>query len=216
MTFGSTRNAEVAGNDYGTTVPVSNINDRFAGAPPPDVKRPMLLVNAATAKTSLQIGMLWHCVYPWDIRLEKIAAACIERGHKVCVVSKGKDGLPAKGHHQGAEIVRVLPSFPGLGKAGSKALGYPLFFNPIWQSAVVKAFSEAQVDLIVVRDLPLAMMAVWAGKRLNKPVVIDMAENYPAALQAYQNPKYRPFLFNNAWLPRKYEERAVANLQHVL
>jgi glycosyltransferase involved in cell wall biosynthesis len=42
-----------------------------------------------------------------------------------------------------------------------------------------------------------------------------MAENYPAALQAYHNPLYRPFLFNNAWLPRKYEELSLAQLQHV-
>src|SRR6185503_2588905 len=32
-------------------------------------------------------------------------------------------------------------------------------------------------------DLPLAPLALWVGRRLGVPVVVDIAENYPAMLK---------------------------------
>jgi glycosyltransferase involved in cell wall biosynthesis len=164
---------------------------------------------------SLRIGFLWHCVYPWDVRLEKIANACIEAGHTVCMVSKGRRDLACTEVVCGAEVRRVFRApgdFPGW---AAKIANYPLFLNPAWRAAALNTFREKQVDLIIVRDLPLALLGVRVGKALNKPVILDMAENYPAALIAYQNPLYRPFLFGNAWLPRKYEQLCLQRLQHV-
>jgi len=95
-------------------------------------------------------------------------------------------------------------------------LTYPLFFNPVWVYATWKALREENVDLIVVRDLPLALLAGCLGAILRKPVIMDMAENYPAALVAYRNPLYKPFLIGNAWLPKQLERISLKSLDHVL
>lgn len=163
----------------------------------------------------MKIGFIWHCVYPWDVRLEKMMKACAEQGHEVVLISKGKRGLP-KRQTLGTLRVRRVWTASRLPNVLQKALIYPLFFNPVWPLATWKALGEENVDVIVVRDLPLALMAGLLGLALNKPVIMDMAENYPAALMAYENPLYKPFLFANAWLPKQLEKIALKTLAHVL
>ncbi len=163
----------------------------------------------------MNIGFIWHGTYPWDVRLEKMSDACIEAGHSVSIVCKRKAGGPQSETVNRAEVFRVSlkTANPGL---GSKLATYPLFFNPIWRSRALAALTASKVDVVIVRDLPLAGLGIWIGKRLRKPVLLDMAENYPAALVAYQNPLYKPFLVNNAWLPRRYEEYVVQRVNHIL
>jgi glycosyltransferase involved in cell wall biosynthesis len=43
--------------------------------------------------------------------------------------------------------------------------------------------AETGCAAIIVRDLPLCPVAIWAGRRHRLPVIFDMAENYPALLQ---------------------------------
>src|SRR5690606_4428317 len=38
-------------------------------------------------------------------------------------------------------------------------------------------------DVLIVRDLPLCPTAIGVGRRLGVPVVLDMAENYPAMMR---------------------------------
>jgi glycosyltransferase involved in cell wall biosynthesis len=163
----------------------------------------------------MRIGFIWQCVYPWDVRLEKLLDACVEGGHSVCLVSKGRRDLAKEETVRNADVVRVMPESQRLQGLAAKLYTYPLFFNPTWRSEVLKTFKKNNVDLIIVRDLPLGMLATWVGEKLKVPVIMDMAENYPAALMAYQNPVYKPFLFGNAWLPKKYEMQVVRKLAHV-
>jgi glycosyltransferase involved in cell wall biosynthesis len=163
----------------------------------------------------MRIGFLWHCVYPWDVRLEKIMKAMTEQGHSACLVCRGRQGLPKRERIGDLDIHRVLIDSTALGWS-NKLAGFPLFFSPVWIHQTLKRMREAKINLLIVRDLPLALMAGWIGKALKVPVVLDMAENYPAALIAYQNRFYKPFLINNGWLPRQYEQAALKMLDHVL
>lgn len=163
----------------------------------------------------MRIGFVWQCVYPWDVRLEKILDACVEGGHSVCLVSKGRRDLAKSETVRQADVVRVMPDSKRLQGWPAKLFTYPLFFNPTWMSALLKTFRKNKVDMIIVRDLPLGMLAAWVGQKLKLPVIMDMAENYPAALLAYQNPVYKPFLVGNAWLPKKYEAEVLRKLAHV-
>jgi glycosyltransferase involved in cell wall biosynthesis len=61
---------------------------------------------------------------------------------------------------------------------------FPAFFNPRWMRHILSVARETQADVLLVRDLPLAPTAIWAGRRLRIPVVLDMAENYPAMVQS--------------------------------
>src|SRR5579884_995299 len=162
----------------------------------------------------MNVGFIWHGAYPWDVRLEKMSDACIEAGHSVSIVCKGKAGHSERETVNGANVFRVCSRTSNSGFS-SKLATYPVFFNSVWRSGALAAFISSKVDVVIVRDLPLAGLGLWVGRRLRKPVLLDMAENYPAALVAYQNPLYRPFLVNNAWLPRKYEEYAVRRVDHI-
>lgn len=163
----------------------------------------------------MKVGILWHVVYPWDIRMEKIIKVLTDDGHEVHLVCKGKAGLAAFEDHGLLKIYRV----GGAALLGSQRLGRwvgaPLPVNPYWYVQALRAFRHARIDRLVVRDLPIALLAGLIGKRLKVPVFFDMAENYPAALVAYNKSIYKPFLFGNGWLPKQYEKLSLRYVEHV-
>jgi glycosyltransferase involved in cell wall biosynthesis len=61
----------------------------------------------------------------------------------------------------------------------------------------------------------MALLAAVLGRRLDVPVFFDMAENYPAALVAYNKSLYKPLLFGNGWLPKQYEKLSLRYMAHV-
>lgn len=163
----------------------------------------------------MKVGILWHVVYPWDIRMEKIIKVLTDDGHEVHLVCKGKEQLPAFEDRGPLKIYRIGGS-PFLGsRALGRVLGLPVPFNPYWHSKALRAFRAAGIDRLIVRDLPIALLAGMLGKRLKVPVFFDMAENYPAALVAYNKSIYKPFLFGNGWLPKQYEKLSLRYMEHV-
>jgi hypothetical protein len=60
---------------------------------------------------------------------------------------------------------------------------FPAFFNPRWVRAIRRTVKRCASDLILVRDLPLAPTAIFVGGQCGVPVVLDMAENYPAMIR---------------------------------
>lgn len=161
----------------------------------------------------MKIGIIWHGIYPWDVRLEKFIKTFISYGDQVCLVTKGNNKLPS------IEVTnytnyRVLKTPLGHNFT-TKLINYPLFINPVWLNYPYKVLRNEMPDILIVRDLPLALVASFIGNKLRIPVIFDMAENYPAALVAYENPLYRPFLFNNAWLPKQYEKHCLRLVDHV-
>jgi glycosyltransferase involved in cell wall biosynthesis len=161
----------------------------------------------------MRIGILWHVVYPWDIRMEKIIKVLLNDGHEVHLVCKGKEGLAAFEDHGRLRISRVVPLLGW--RAPNRFLGAPLPFNPFWYWRALRVFREARIERLLVRDLPLAGLAGRLGKRLGIPVFFDMAENYPAALVAYNKAVYKPFLFGNGWLPKQYEKFSLRSMHRV-
>lgn len=164
----------------------------------------------------MKIGFVWHNDYPWDVRLEKITKVCLQNGHQVSLLCRGRDSLLRSETLNGIKIHRVYPPRIFRAKWAAKAAGFPFFFNPLWIVGLVGFVRRENFDLLVVRDLPLAFLVGAIGKMFRTPVILDMAENYPAALMAYQNSLYKPFLFSNAWLPKQYEKLSMRLLDHTL
>lgn len=163
----------------------------------------------------MKVGILWQVVYPWDIRMEKIIKVLLNDGHEVHLVCKGREGLPAV-ETEGKQTIHRLrvEAIPGL-RTAAQLLGAPLPINPYWYFGALRAFRQAEVERLIVRDLPLALLAGALGRRLGVPVFFDMAENYPAALVAYNKSIYKPFLFGNGWLPKQYERLSLRYMEHV-
>lgn len=153
----------------------------------------------------MTITVVWQCVYPWDIRIEKFLNLFSKEGHEVHLICKGKHGLPTEENTFHGKIHRVFLSPSWIGSFLSRLSIYPLFINPVWIYKTVKILKQNKSNIIIVRDLPLALMTGVIGKFLRIPVILDVAENYPAALIAYSKQSYKPFLFMNGILPRLYE-----------
>lgn len=134
------------------------------------------------SEDSLRVLKVWDAEYPWDVRAEKVMRTLTEAGHTVDLVARNRTGQPLLEKLPEATVHRMKP-WNGLGRRLDHASQFPAFFNPRWVRLMHRVGRETRTDLILVRDLPLAPTAIWVGKRLGVPVVLDMAENYGAMMR---------------------------------
>jgi glycosyltransferase involved in cell wall biosynthesis len=127
------------------------------------------------------ICKVWDADYPWDVRVEKVSRS-LGRDHDVHLVARNGKRRPVYELRDGLHIHR-LPAAPWMPDRLHAALGFPAFFNPTWIRAIWRTARRQRAGAIVVRDLPLALTAVLVGRLRRIPVVLDMAENYPAMIQ---------------------------------
>jgi len=141
------------------------------------------VVAAATAARRLTVCHVWDAEYPWDVRVEKISRALTEAGHAVHVVARNRRGDPLTERRSEGTVHRLRPWrwAPSWLNAASM---FPFFFNPRWIRAITQTARRAGADVILCRDLPLAIPAILAGRQVGLPVVLDLAENYPAMLRS--------------------------------
>src|SRR5258705_7513918 len=131
----------------------------------------------------MRICKIWDADYPWDVRVEKVAHSLTEAGHQVHLVARNTQRRPAHERLPEAQMHRLRP-WRILGRRLDAMTMFPAFFNPRWMSAILGTARRSRAELLLVRDLPLAPTAIWAGRLLGIPVVLDMAENYPAMMRS--------------------------------
>jgi glycosyltransferase involved in cell wall biosynthesis len=129
----------------------------------------------------MTICKVWDADYPWDVRVEKVSRS-LRREHEVHLVCRNAKRRPIREQHDGLHIHR-LPMMSWAPARLHAALGFPAFFNPVWIRAIGRTVRRQRARGLVVRDLPLALTAVLVGRIARIPVVLDMAENYPAMIQ---------------------------------
>jgi len=146
--------------------------------------------------------------YPWDVRVEKILGGVARRGHHVELVCRNLGRAPSKEVVNDIKCRRVLG--PEVGPPWQSVGSTPAFFNPVWRKAVRQGLSESQPDLIFVRDLPMALMAINEARRAGLPCLVDMAENHPEMWkQVCQNDRWKvpSLLLKNPALAKRLEVR---------
>jgi glycosyltransferase involved in cell wall biosynthesis len=126
---------------------------------------------------------IWYADYPWDVRVQKVIVGLQERGWSVDVVARNKRNVADQETVDGAVIHR-LRSIRFLNRSLNGLLSFPAFLNPRWIKHIWRIARQTKPDVILVRDLPLAPAAIWVGRLLKTPVVLDMAEDYPGLLRA--------------------------------
>jgi len=137
----------------------------------------------------LNILYIWDADYPWDIRVEKICNALKKNGHEVHIASRNLKKRPVYEDIDGIRIHRIrIWDNDKL----NYMLSFPLFFSPIWKKFLDTIIRENKINLIIVRDLPMAIAGIWAGKRSHIPVIFDMAEDYVSMIR-------------DIWKMRKYK-----------
>lgn len=130
----------------------------------------------------MNILKVWDAEYPWDVRAEKVMRSLTNGGHDVHLVARNRTGDALTEELEEATVHRLRP-WRALGGALDAASQFPAFMNPRWLAHMVRTGRRTGADVVIVRDLPLTPTAVWAGRILGVPVILDMAENYPAMIR---------------------------------
>jgi len=155
----------------------------------------------------MKILHIWDSDYPWDIRVEKINDTLVENGHQVFLVCRNLARRPRVDSHHGAAVFR-LPFLPKRFGKLNDIISFPAFFNPLWAIYALHVAKKNNVELVIVRDLPLSPLGVWIAKRLNVPSILDMAENYPYMLEAileHGGKNFINYFVRNPYLARLIE-----------
>ena len=177
--------------------------------------------SAATSALSgapLRIVYVWDADYPWDVRTEKICASLTQAGHEVHIVARNRAWAAAEERLPEGVVHRMAP-LRWTGKRIDTALGFPAFCNPRWYRLISRTVKRVHADLLIVRDLPLCPTAIWAAQRAGLPVVLDMAENYPAMIRdIWIAGRSRPLdaLLRNPALVKRVEDWCLPRLDGIL
>lgn len=164
----------------------------------------------------MKILYIWDADYPWDIRVEKISRSLIAAGHEVHIASRNLKRNPTHELDQGLHIHRIKT---WENDKLNYACSFPAFFSPFWKKFLDSIITNYQIELIIVRDLPMAIAGIWAGKRHGLPVVFDMAEDYVALVrQTFQARKFKVLnlVVRNPYLASIVERYALPRFYHVL
>jgi|CXWL01.1.fsa_nt_gi glycosyltransferase involved in cell wall biosynthesis len=170
-----------------------------------------------TNKMPKRICYVFQDQYPWDVRVEKICDSLASQGIETHIVSRNRDGLPRIESSSDRVTIHRLPK--GSSRIIRNVLNFPAFFSPIWLKAIISTVWRTHSDLIIVRDLPLAIAAWIAGKITGRPVILDMAENYPAMIQdtwRYRGPQWIDYLIRNPATLRLVESYILPKMDGVL
>ena len=154
---------------------------------------------------------IWQGRYPWEVRVEKFCLALQAAGHEVAVLARWKAGQAREEDIQATRVMRVGHGLPG-------PATLPVPFNPVWAAAIRRAITDWRPDIVLAREIMLAEPAATVCRKRGIPLVMDMAEHYPATMRTFE--KYRrgipKLLVCDARLPDRVERRAVARANGII
>lgn len=165
----------------------------------------------------MKVLYVYQDQYPWDVRVDKIVSTLSEENIGVHIVSRNRTNLPRT--EQLGEHIRVHRLPRASWKPARDLANFPAFFSPIWLSEMTRLIRREGIDLLIARDLPLSPAAYIAAKATGRPVLMDMAENYPALIRStwmYKGPKPVDLIFRNPTLLSVMERAIVPRMDGVL
>lgn len=155
---------------------------------------------------------IWKSPYPWDVRVEKICTALRDAGHKVTILARCKEDQLRVEYINDIEIIRT-----GCGK--NYFLSNPVSLNPLWKKSIREAIAKVKPDIIIPREIMLAEAAAMIARKFDIPVIMDMAEHYPAAMKSwkkYSDDLIRRFLVHQLNMPERTEKRCVPLMDGII
>ena len=166
----------------------------------------------------MKIGMILDRVFPPDIRVEKEARTLLKAGHELFLLCMNTPDLPNNGIYEGIKLCRrdFYPKSFVVGKFNTLT-NRLTFKNYKLISQIEKFVSENSIEVLHVHDLPMVRTALVAGERKGVPVVADLHENYPAAMQIYlTEADFKEKFLNglNRW--RRYENYCLKRVDHII
>lgn len=165
----------------------------------------------------MKILFIWDGDYPWDIRVDKVCTSLHNGGHEVHMVCRNIARKPLNDTYKDIVLHRLqyLPRWLG---SLNKAFTFPAFFSPIWLLKIYKEAKSNNCELVIVRDLPMALAAIWVAKRLKIPCILDMAECYPEMLRCtkqFEGRSLKNFFLRNPVLADWVEKKVLREIDQV-
>ncbi|MBN2091299.1 glycosyltransferase family 4 protein [candidate division KSB1 bacterium] len=162
----------------------------------------------------MKIGMLLESSFPPDLRVENEMRTLAEAGHEIVLFCLSHS-MDKRDEYFSDHIFlrRKYISKSLFNKIRITILRWP-FYPGHWIRFVNQ---EKGLEAIHVHDLPLARIGVAIAKKYRIPFVLDLHENYPAAIRIwghYRSLPGRYFYADKAW--RRYEKRSVQQANHVI
>lgn len=154
----------------------------------------------------MNVCYIFQDEYPWDIRVDKITDSLASHSIETHIICRNRSSLPEFETLKRNLYVHRLRK--GFGKITRTILNFPAFFSPFWAIKICRVITKFNIELILVRDLPLSPLAWLIGNIKKIPVLIDMAENYPAMISdswKYSGPHLIDYLIRNPKLLRIVE-----------
>lgn len=135
---------------------------------------------------SKKIGMLLDGEFPPDLRVENEMRSLAEIGYEVHLLCYDFSGQKPETEIflNGITIHRITVSRQFHNKFNALALTIPIYFW-FWKKQAKNFIDEFKIDLVHVHDLRLAQVGFWLKKQFKIPYILDLHENYPAALRHY-------------------------------
>lgn len=96
---------------------------------------------------------------------------------------------------------------------------FPFFLSPVWLYEMYFQAKRQGCDLVLVRDLPMALGAIAVAKLLGMRTVLDMAECYPEILKAvwkYEKLKVGNLIVRNPFFAMTLEKIALHLIDDVI
>lgn len=156
----------------------------------------------------MKILMVLEREFPTDERVEKEAVSLIEAGHEVFLACYTIINRKEFEEYKGIKIYRK-PISKFIYKSSVGCLMFPFYFN-FWRNFLEKLFKNGTFDAIHIHDLPLVQVGLELKHKYKIPLVFDMHENYPAALEtAAHTNTFQGNLFFSSKQWRDYEIRSL-------
>jgi glycosyltransferase involved in cell wall biosynthesis len=159
-----------------------------------------------------KILYIWKSDYPWDVRVDKICTTLYEAGYDVTILCRNTQNKPIEETINNIKIFRV---------GGNKPNVYttPLFYNPYWSKCIEDYIKLNTPDLVIVREMLIAELSAKICNKYNIPIIMDMAENYPACIREwknYNNSLAKRFIVHKLHFPDIVEKRSVPLMDGII
>lgn len=161
----------------------------------------------------MKILKIWFSEYPWDVRVEKMIDALQAGGHEVHLLCRNNFGQ--RRFEKDKFTIHRLPCYRAGKNTLTRLMNIPAFFNPFWVYHIARVVSSYNIDLILVRDLPLTIPALLVGRIFGKKVVFDMAECHPEIFRNYFKWGVRSLFMENPWVASVVEKITIKYIDHV-
>lgn len=157
----------------------------------------------------MRIGMVLDKIYPTDIRVEYEARSLSRSGHDVTIFSYSDKNRASTEILDYARIVR-LPINKFLARKFKQILPTLPIFARIWHKPLSQALRTNPVDALHAHDLYMVPVCLYLLEKMSTsiPIVADLHENYPAALDMYSFANTFPgniLISKPAWMNKELE-----------